>query len=448
MWPGDGTPAGSGPQREAELLAGVLRAATEFSIIATTVDGIITVFNEGAERMLGYRAEDLVGRRTPEGLHVAEEIASRAAELGLEPSFEVFVQLVREGRAETREWTYVRQDGTHVPVSLTVTAIRDMHDGQVTGFVGIGRDITEARRTQAELRAAEELFRSTFENAAIGVALVAPDGRWLRVNRALCSLLGYSADELLAGSFQEITHPADLHADLELVQSVLAGRLEGYEMEKRYLRKDGTVIWALLTVSLVRADDGTPRHFVSQVQDITARKEAEAALAHQATHDDLTELWNRRRMDEELERVVTHARRYGSDAALLIVDLDGFKAINDRLGHAAGDAFLHAVGATLRTALRESDSCARLGGDEFAVLLPHSDEASARQTGERIVAGIDTLRSGPGPDDPRSTASVGVALLRTGQDYAAWMGAADKALYDATGAGGARVSIAPVVPAP
>ena len=448
MSPGDRTTAGSGPQREAELLAGVLRAATEFSIIATTADGIITVFNEGAERMLGYRAEDLVGRRTPEGLHLPEEIASRADELGLEPTFDVFVQLVREGRrAETREWTYVRRDGTHVPVSLTVTAIRDP-EGEVTGFVGIGRDITESRRTQAELRAAEELFRSTFENAAIGVALVAPDGRWLRVNRALCSLLGYSADELLAGSFQDITHPADLHADLELVESVLAGRVDGYEMEKRYLRKDGTVIWALLTVSLVRADDGTPRHFVSQVQDITARKQAEAALAHQATHDDLTELWNRRRMDEELERVVTHARRYGSDAALLIVDLDGFKAINDRLGHAAGDAFLHAVGATLRTALRESDSCARLGGDEFAVLLPHSDEESARQTGERIVAGIGTLRSGPRPDDPRSTASVGVALLRAGLDYDAWMRAADKARYDAKGAGGARVSVAPAVPAP
>lgn len=433
-------------QTEAELLAGVLRAATEFSIIATTADGIVTVFNEGAERMLGYRAEEVIGHRTPEGLHDPQEIASRAAQLGLEPSFEVFVHLARSGRAETREWTYVRRDGTRVPVSLTVTAIRD-GENEVTGFVGIGRDITESRRAQAELREAEELFRSTFEDAAIGVALVAPDGRWLRVNRALCALLGFTAEELLQRSFQDITHPDDLNADLELVQSVLADRLPGYEMEKRYIRKDETVIWALLTVSLVRDEDGEPRHFVSQIQDITARKEAETALAHQATHDDLTELWNRRRMDEELERIVTQARRYGSDAALLLIDLDGFKAINDRLGHAVGDAFLHAVGATLRTALRESDSCARLGGDEFAVLLPHSAEQSARQTGDRIVEGIGALRAGTRPGDPTSTASVGVALLRAGENYEEWLRSADAALYRAKRDGGARVAVAPHISA-
>ncbi len=429
-------------RRQAELLAGVLRAATEFSIIATEVDGTITVFNEGAERMLGYRADEVIGKETPELIHDPQEIAERGAELGLDPGFEVFVALVRTGDAEMREWTYVHKDGTKIPVSLTVTAIRDTH-GEVTGFVGIARDIAESRRTQTELRTAEELFRRTFEGAAIGVALVAPDGRWLQVNRALCDLLGYSADELLAGSFQEITHPDDLETDLELVADVLAGRIDGYEMEKRYLRKDGTAIWGLLTVSLVRAEDGTPLHFVSQVQDITARKQAEAALAHQATHDDLTGLWNRRRMDEELHRVSAHARRYGSDAALLLIDLDGFKAINDRLGHAAGDAFLNAVGASLRSALRESDSCARIGGDEFAVLLPHSDQASAQLTAERIVSGISALRAGTAPDDPTATASVGVALLTADEDPDAWMRTADVALYRAKAEGGGRAIVAP-----
>ena len=318
-----------------------------------------------------------------------------------------------------------------------MTPIQDAAGG-LAGFVGIARDIAESRAAQAELRAAEELFRRTFEDAAIGVALVAPDGRWMRVNRALCAMLGYTADELLTGSFQEITHPEDLQTDLELVTDVLAGRREGYELEKRYVRCDGTVIWGLLTVSLVRDEHGKPLHFVSQVQDITARKAAEAALAHQATHDDLTELWNRRRMDEELERAVTQARRYGSDAALLLIDLDGFKAINDRLGHAAGDAFLHAVGAALREALRESDSCARLGGDEFAVLLPHSDERRARQAGERIIAGINALRAG----DASASASVGVALLRADDDADAWMRAADAALYEAKAAGGRRVIVA------
>ncbi|MGK2937484.1 MAG: sensor domain-containing diguanylate cyclase [Solirubrobacteraceae bacterium] len=437
----DVTSIGRDGHGQAELLAGVLRAATEFSIIATDADGTITVFNEGAERMLGYGADEVVGRMTPELIHDPREVAARAAELGLNPSFEVFVALVRNGEAETREWTYVCKDGSRIPVSVTVTAIRDAA-GEVTGFVGIARDITESRRVQTELRTAEELFRRTFEGSAIGVALVAPDGRWLEVNPALCDLLGYTAAELLAGSFQEITHPDDLQTDLELVADVLAGRLEGYEMEKRYLRKDGSAIWGLLTVALVRAEDGTPLHFVSQVQDITARKQAEAALAHQATHDDLTGLWNRRRMDEELSRIAAHARRYGSDAALLLIDLDGFKAINDRLGHAAGDTFLNAVGAALRGALRESDSCARIGGDEFAVLLPHSDEERARLTAERIVDGISGLRAGRSPDDPTASASVGVALLTVDEDPDAWMRTADVALYRAKAEGGARVVVA------
>jgi diguanylate cyclase (GGDEF)-like protein/PAS domain S-box-containing protein len=428
---------------QAELLAGVLRAATEFSVIATSVDGMIVVFNEGAEQMLGYTADEVIGRVSPVVIHDEAEVVARARELGVEPGFEVFVRLAREGRAEAREWTYIRKDGSRITVSLTVSAIRGAA-GELDGFVGIARDITESRAALRELRAAEELFRRTFEDAPIGVALVAPDGRWLKVNRALCAMFGYAEDELLARSFQEITHPDDLQADLELAADVLAGRRSGYEMEKRYLRRDGRTIWGLLSVSLVRDAHGEPVHFVSQIQDITARKAAEAALAHQATHDDLTELWNRRRMDEELERVVAHARRYGSDAALLVIDLDGFKAINDRLGHAAGDAFLHAVGGALRTALRESDSCARLGGDEFAVLLPHSDERRAWQAGERIIAGIDALRAGPAPDDPRAGASVGVALLGADEDADAWMRAADGALYAAKAAGGGQVAIAGV----
>lgn len=424
-----------------DLLAGVLRATTEFSIIATDSVGTITVFNAGAERLLGYRADEVVGRLTPEVVHDPEEIAARAAELGIPAGFETFVHVARRDTAETREWTYVRKDGTRVPVSLTVTAIRDA-DGTVTGFVGVARDITESRRAQAGLRAAEELFRRTFEDSAIGVALVAPDGRWLRVNRALCVLLGYTAEQLLAGSFQDITHPDDLEADLSLVGDVLAGRRDGYEMEKRYIRADGEAMWGLLTVSLVRDEDGTPVHFVSQIQDVTARKHAESALAYQASHDELTQLWNRRRMDEEIERTVAHARRYGSDAALLLIDLDGFKAINDRLGHAAGDAFLQGVGAALRGALRESDACARMGGDEFAVLLPHSDEARARLTAERIVSGIGALRAGSAPDDPISGASVGVALLTAGDDADRWTRAADTALYRAKAEGGSRVALA------
>ncbi|RMH52106.1 MAG: PAS domain S-box protein [Bacteroidetes bacterium] len=134
------------------------------------------------------------------------------------------------------------------------------------------------RQVEAALRESEERFRQAFDFAAIGMALVGPDGRWLKVNRAVCDLLGYTEDELLRIDFQTITHPDDLEADLDLVRQMLDGTIQTYQMEKRYFHKNGAIVWALLSVSLVRDHDGTPLYFISQIQDITERKQAEAAL--------------------------------------------------------------------------------------------------------------------------------------------------------------------------
>jgi PAS domain S-box-containing protein len=122
----------------------------------------------------------------------------------------------------------------------------------------------------------EERFRGAFECAAIGMALVAPHGRWLRVNPSLCRIVGYSPEELLATTFQAITHPDDLETDIEFARRMLEGSIPHYQMEKRYLHKEGHIVWILLSVSLVRDGDGRPLYFVSQIQDISARKEAEA----------------------------------------------------------------------------------------------------------------------------------------------------------------------------
>jgi PAS domain S-box-containing protein len=126
--------------------------------------------------------------------------------------------------------------------------------------------------------AGDSLFQNAFEHAAIGMALVAPDGKWLRVNRSVCEITGYSEAELLQRSFQDITHPDDLDLDLANVGKMLAGEIDSYQMEKRYLHKNGAIVWALLSVSLVRDNDGKPRFFISQIQDITSRKESERQL--------------------------------------------------------------------------------------------------------------------------------------------------------------------------
>jgi len=147
------------------------------------------------------------------------------------------------------------------------------------GRAETGTDVATRDRIQESLRESEERFRRAMDFSAIGMALVSPDGRFLDVNRALCRIVGYSREELRTRTFQDITHPDDLGADLELVRSMLAGEIESYHLEKRYFHKGGRVLWTLLSVSLVHDAQGRPAYFVSQIQDISTRKDAERQLA-------------------------------------------------------------------------------------------------------------------------------------------------------------------------
>ena len=156
--------------------------------------------------------------------------------------------------------------------------VTPLHEDRREGAVVMHIDITERRRAEAAMHESEERFRAIFERAAVGVAQVAPDGRWLDANQQLCEIVGYTREELLSGTFQAITHPDDLEADLGYVRRVLAGEIQSYFMEKRYVRKDGTLVWIHLTVSLVREAAGAPKYFISVVQDISLRKRAEAGL--------------------------------------------------------------------------------------------------------------------------------------------------------------------------
>lgn len=167
------------------------------------------------------------------------------------------------------ELSFVRRDGATVLAEATSTVCTDS-GGRVRAWL-ILRDMSEQR-------AAEERFRLSFDNAPIGIALVSPEGKWLRVNRTLCEIVGYPAEVLLTKTFQDITHPDDLDADLEYVRQMLAGEIRTYSLQKRYLHAQGHVVWINLSVSLVRDDNGRPVHFISQIEDITERKAAEDAL--------------------------------------------------------------------------------------------------------------------------------------------------------------------------
>ncbi len=186
-------------------------------------------------------------------------------------------------------------------------------------------DITEHRRTEAALRESEEVCRAAFEQAAVGMAQVGTDGRWLRVNDKLCAILGYQRDELLRMTFQDVTHPEDLEVDLNYMRQVLSGEIKTYSMEKRYVRKDGTFVWANLTVSLVRDASGAARNFISVVEDITARKKAEEELKRLSL-----QLWHADRVAQTASITASLAHELNQPLAAILTNAQvGLKLVAD-----------------------------------------------------------------------------------------------------------------------
>ena len=288
----------------------------------------------------------------------------------------------------------------------------------------------------------DDLFDVAFMEAPIGMALVSLDGSWVRVNPALCAITGYSEQDLLARTVQQITHPDDLDSDRERVQQLVAGERISYTADKRWFTATRTPIWVSLTVSLVRGPEGRPQRFVFHVEDVTARKQMEQRLKRLADHDPLTSLWNRRRFEEDLQRQVARSRRYGETAALLLLDLDNFKQINDTHGHTAGDNLLCAVAGALRQRLRSTDVLARLGGDEFAVLLANVTPDQAAMLADQVAVSIREQTAEVGDQALSATASIGVAVIdeKTESAESAFM-QADMAMYDAKAAGRNRAAV-------
>jgi len=236
---------------------------TEEGIVIHDFARVLAV-NDHLGKMFGYAEQDIVGADPFKLIQSSERAGVESAR--------------RNPDEIVSETLGVRADGGIFPVELRGRPVT--YQGQPARLVRI-RDLTRRCQVQATLNASEERFRATFEQAAVGIAHVATDGTFLRVNQLLCDFLGYARDELLAVTFQEITHSEDLNADLELLNQVLAGHRDNYAMEKRYFRKDGAVVWANLTVALVRDAESDPAYFISIIEDISDRKAMEESL-HQA----------------------------------------------------------------------------------------------------------------------------------------------------------------------
>jgi diguanylate cyclase (GGDEF)-like protein/PAS domain S-box-containing protein len=291
---------------------------------------------------------------------------------------------------------------------------------------------TAERLAVAKLAAESDArFRTVFDRAPIGIARVALNGRLLDANPTLKEMLGYEDDEMLRLSIADVVHRRDRDRLLALYEQ----RTDRFVMETRLLKPDGTIFWGLLTAALARMQDGgRPLFYVAMVEDINERKQQESELHHAVTHDALTGLANRRHFLSALE--TTLADRRHRSTAVFVIDLDGFKEVNDTLGHAAGDELLRQVASRMNDVMRNSDIVARLGGDEFAVLLPDTEREGADVAARKLLAAFrrpfhveaKTVRVG---------ASLGVSLApQHGAETAVLVERADLAMYRAKRAGG------------
>jgi diguanylate cyclase (GGDEF)-like protein/PAS domain S-box-containing protein len=538
-------------------LHSVLRAATEHSIIATDRDGIITMFSEGAERMLGYDASEVVGRRSSDLIHDPVEVAQRAAELGVSPGLDVLVHDIPIDGVGTRSWTYRRHDGTTVRARVTMTRRVD-DDGEHTGWIGIAhdvtaeelarhelaaaerrwralldhlpdtavlvvgpdlkyrvavgagldgqgmanaqgrtlfemssdvniavlepvfraalageagsaevhsartgavnevvvvplpvhegepealvvaRDVTLSRRREADLRLARDRFERLFDEAPHGTLLLDAGGVVTRVNPAFCTMAELPSTQIVG--LPILTLPFMVTEEPSRLAEFMTGRLDRLAVDRTLRTGRPDEIHVIVTAVALRDGRGALQGLLVTVIDVSERTHHAVELAHLADHDPLTGLVNRRRFDAELTAHLERCRRGVATGALLMLDLDNFKEINDTLGHGAGDHMIVRVARVLRTRMRAVDVVARLGGDEFAVLLPNADRQDAEAVAQDLVDLVRTLSDSA--SRTFTTTSIGVALVEDAQITASeLMINADLTMYAAKDAGRDRYAL-------
>lgn len=426
-----------------DLVTGILAAATEQAIITLDLEGRIETFSRGAELMCGFRADEVVG--APVGVLYGGVPAGPGVTWGADaadPLGAPVPTLVEQRIASTRPGVFVTKDGRRRDVLLSIT-VRQA-GSEPRGLILVATDQSQRLEDEARVAASEERFRLSFERSPVGCALVSlapgPPGRFIKVNPALRTFLGYEEGELLEATLGDLTHPEDL----PLVVAAFDGLLRGEEVheliEHRFLHADGSTVWGETSLGTVLTEDGgRTTYVVAQTADITTRKVAEAELVHNALHDSLTGLPNRALISERITQALARARRTGSTVGVFYVDLDNFKDINDSLGHAAGDELLVEVAHRLAGCMRDTDLAGRLGGDEFVIVCEELERTEdITSVADRVAAAVAVQLPLAGRMVTAS-ASIGIAHTRDpATDPEDLLREADIAMYRAKSNGRGR----------
>ncbi|MEA2268822.1 MAG: hypothetical protein QOC64_1432 [Solirubrobacteraceae bacterium] len=414
---------------ESERRFRTLASASPSGIFSTTLDGRILYANERLAEIFSLDAGERDGHRWLERVEPAWQDRLRLAVASVADGFGPVAMDVRlDDRAGAR-WARVN-----------IAAMFEADEAG--GFVGTVEDVTESVEARAALAAREAEFRAMAEHSGDFLSRHDADGRYLYASPASEAVLGYRPEELVGRTAWELgcIHPDDTEAARSL-RAVIDGREELATADFRVIRRDGAIGWLETTVRALPSTDGVPPQIVAVNRDVSARKSAEVRLAHQAMHDDLTGLPNRSLFLDRLEQALHRARRSGDGVAVLFVDLDRFKLINDSFGHAAGDRLLCDVAARLSTALRPSDTIARFGGDELTVLCEDvTGETFARGIAHRIAELFDEPFT---VEDSEAflQASIGIAIGAGDARPEDLIRDADAAMYRAKDRGRGRVEV-------
>lgn len=385
--------------------------------------GRILKVSPGFTDRLGVDPDSLVGALAgqfihPEDLQVLVELAQRP-----------HAKMALRWRLPNGEWIWLEAVGK----------VFETPEGSRRVLVTV-RDLTEHRRLEAELRQSEETLRTILDTVSEAVFITDSSQCYVWCNQAFSRVTGYTRSEAIGLPVSALLPPDQMNKVREISRRQLRGELGTYSYDLEILSKDGRRLPIEVSVSVIWRADGS-YWFVGTFRDISERRRWEARLLHLADHDHLTGVFNRRRFYEELNREMDRVKRYGGRAALLWVDLDGFKDVNDRFGHHVGDDVLRHVAAVLRLEVRRSDIVGRLGGDEFGIVLVEADEREARAVAQRILDRLQNLTL-PGGLHLSLSASIGIALLhRMGADAKEAMVYADRAMYAAKAQGVGLVAV-------
>lgn len=405
------------------------------AVIATDPDCKIRFMNPAAALLTETTFEDAKGK------NVAEVVKFEPADF-TESHNDPVEDALNTGKPQSIDFgtNIISANGYRTPIDDSVAPIFE-DDGNLMGIVMVMHDVSKEMELRKNIEASEHRFQSAFMQAATGCALVELDDSLRQVNPALAKWLGYSIEELESLSFLQILHTGYHDKAFEYNSHLIENKVTRFQEEWEYMHRDGSIVWGLTSGALIFNDREEPEYFIYQICDISDRIHLESKLVQLANYDSLTGLVNRSRLRLEIQRAIATARRYHEKFALLFIDLDDFKHVNDSLGHDCGDTLLQEIGERLLPMARETDVVARLGGDEFVVLV------NGISNPQDIIAIADKIRvsiarpvtvSGK---ELRVSASVGISIYpEDGESGNTLLRNADSALYKAKAEGRSTIA--------